>query len=108
MKLFTVLASITLFILTTTCNNQKSNSDSEVNSDSDTMEITGIIEPIGMTTWQYGTHTISNSTMMYALRSKEIDLKNYEGNTVTIKGKKIEGYPVENGPVFLEVTEILD
>ncbi len=98
MKLFIAFASITLFFLTATCNNQKSNSDS--------MEITGIIEPIGMTTWQYGTHTISNATMMYALRSEKIDLKNYEGNTVTIKGKKIEGYPVENGPVFIEVTEI--
>ena len=98
MKLFIPCASLTLFFLTATCNNQ--------NSKSASMEITGIIEPIGMTTWQYGTHTISNDTIFYALRSKKVDLKNYEGKTVTIKGEKVEGYPVENGPVFIEVIEI--
>lgn len=98
MKIFIAFASITLLVLTATCNNQNSNSDS--------MEITGIIEPIGMTTWQYGTHTISNDTSFYALRSEKVQLTKYEGKTVTIKGKKVEGYPVENGPIFIEVTEI--
>lgn len=98
MKVFIVLASITLFILTGTCNNQNSNSAS--------MEITGIIEPIGMSTWQYGSHTISNDTLFYALGSQKINLKNYEGKSVTIQGNKVEGYPIENGPVFIEVTGI--
>ncbi len=104
MKVLTVLASISLIILTSTCNNQKSNSDSE----SDSMEITGIIEPIGMTTWQYGTHTLSNATNLYALRSKSVDLEKYEGQTVTLRGERVEGYPVENGPEYIDVTEIID
>lgn len=98
MKFLITFASITLFFLTATCNNQKSKSAS--------MEITGQIEPIGMTTWQYGSHTISNDTILFALRSQKVDLKKYEGKTVTIKGEKVEGYPVENGPVFIEVTEL--
>lgn len=106
MKIILILTSIFLFFLTSTCNNQKSKTDDKANTTSDLMEITGTIEPIGMTTWQYGTHTISNEEDFYALRSGKVDLQNYEGKKVTIKGEKVEGYPVENGPIFIEVTEI--
>ncbi|CAN5239352.1 hypothetical protein BH23BAC2_BH23BAC2_14390 [soil metagenome] len=98
MKLILTLAALSLFLFTSTCNNQ--------NSKSASMEITGIIEPIGMTTWQYGTHTLSTDDEFYALRSKILNLADYEGKTVTIKGEKVEGYPVDNGPVFIDVTEI--
>ncbi len=98
MKLFIAFAFIALFFLITTCNNQNSNSAS--------MEFTGIIEPIEMSTWQYGTHTISDDTTFYALKSEKVNLENYEGKTVTISGERVEGYPVENGPVFIKVTEI--
>src|SRR5690606_31019046 len=98
MKLIFSLAIATLFLFTTTCNNTVSKSPS--------MEISGTIEPIGMTTWQYGTHTISNEDgVIYALRSENINLGDYEGKLVTIKGEKVEGYPVENGPEFIDVTE---
>ncbi len=106
MKIIFTLAALTLFFLTSTCNNQKSKTDDNAKTNSDLMEVTGTIEPIGMTTWQYGTHTISNDDDFYALRSGKVDLKNYEGKKVILKGEKVEGYPVENGPIFIEVTEI--
>lgn len=98
MKLFLVIITALLFSLTNTCKNQNSNSA--------LMEITGIIEPAWMTTWQYGTHTISTDDEFYALRSEKIDLAKYEGKKVTLKGERVEGYPVDNGPVFIDVTEI--
>lgn len=86
--------------MATNCNNQ--------NSGSTSMEITGIIELVGMTSWQYGTHTISTDDDFFALRSEKIDLAKYEGKKITIKGEKVEGYPLDNGPVFIEVIEIKD
>ena len=70
------------------------------------MEITGTIKAIEMSSWQYGTHTISNDENFYALRSEKIDLKVYEGKTVKIKAEKISGYPVDGGPEYLKVHEI--
>jgi len=99
MKFLFTIATATLFLFTTNCNNKIANSD--------TMEISGTIEPIGMTTWQYGSHTISSEEgVLYALRSESVRLEDYEGKMVNIKGDKVEGYPVENGPEFIEVTEI--
>lgn len=98
MKLISISAVITLIILTATCSSTSGNSDS--------LEITGTIEAIQMTSWQYGTHTISNDTTFYALRSEKEDLSRHEGKTVTIKASKIEGYPVDGGPEFLEVEEV--
>jgi|SRR5690554_2152671 len=101
MKIIFTLAASILFLFATNCNNTVAKSDS--------MEISGIIEPIGMTTWQYGSHTISNEEgVIYALRSESVRLEEYEGKMVTIKGEKVDGYPVENGPEFIEVTEIID
>lgn|SRR5690606_11710905 len=98
MKFFLTLAAAAIFLFTTTCNN---------NTKSNSMEISGTIEPIGMTTWQYGSHTITNDDgILYALRSEKLKLENYEGRRVTLKGDKVEGYPVENGPEFIEVIEI--
>lgn len=98
MKIFLMLAGIYLILFTATCRN--------TNQNSDTMEVTGRLEPIGMTTWQYGTHTISDDEDFYALRGKEVNLQEYEGKQVTITATKVEGYPVDGGPVFLEVTSI--
>lgn len=100
MKLISTSAAVILLILTATCNSTSGNDNS--------MEITGTIEAIQMTSWQYGTHTISNDTIFYALRSAKVDLVGYEGQTVTIKASKIEGYPVDGGPEYLEVEEIKD
>lgn len=98
MKFLISFASAALFFMATNCDNKTSNQNS--------MEVTGIIEPIGMTTWQYGSHTISTEEEFYALKSEKIDLTKFDGKRVTMKGIKVEGYPVDNGPVFIDVQEI--
>ena len=66
------------------------------------VEITGTIQEQGITTYQYGTHTISG----YALRSNSVTLDDYINQYVTVVGHKINGYPVDGGPDYIEVEEI--
>lgn len=66
------------------------------------VEVVGTIQQQGITTYQYGTHVITG----YALRSSNIDLDNYIGQTVTVIGHLVEGYPIEGGPDYIEVEEI--
>ncbi|WP_447769207.1 hypothetical protein [Sphingobacterium faecium] len=74
--------------------------------DRDTIVITGKIIPLGMTTFQYGTHMIDAENKTYALKSIKIKLDDYIDKSVTLKGKKVEGYPLEGGPELIEVSEI--
>ncbi|MBD0401234.1 hypothetical protein [Flammeovirga sp. EKP202] len=69
---------------------------------SNTIEITGVIKAQGITTYQYGTHTVSG----YALRSSSVNLDNYIDQEVTIVGQKVEGYPVDGGPDYIEVEKV--
>jgi hypothetical protein len=55
------------------------------------------------TVFQYGTHFLECADTGFALKSSLIDLDQYAGGRVTISAKKIEGYPVDSGPVFLDV-----
>lgn len=71
------------------------------------VEFRGLLNKQGITTYQYGTHVIGNSSKTYALRSETIDLDKYVGKTVSIKGVRIPGYPVDGGPEFLEVSVVL-
>ncbi|MFO7719371.1 MAG: hypothetical protein R6W85_02890 [Gillisia sp.] len=98
MKFLILITGVFLLINTATCQNT-----AQINTQ---MEITGTIKAIEMSSWQYGTHTISNDENFYALRSETIDLKTYEGKTVRIKAEKIAGYPVDGGPEFLKVIDI--
>ena len=98
MKFFAFLTPVLLvFFFTATCSSTTQNKN---------MEITGIIEPQGITSYQYGTHTISNDDTFYALKSETVDLGNYLGEEVTILAEKIEGYPLEGGPEYLLVLEV--
>lgn len=72
------------------------------NGNIDNIEITGIIQKQGITSYQYGTHTISG----YALRSNSVDLDNYINQNITVVGYKIDGYPIDGGPDYIEVEEI--
>ena len=96
MKIFkTLFIGIIVICLTTiSCNGTK--------TDPETIEVTGIIQQTGVTSYQYGTHTISG----YAIRSSTITLDDYVDQNVTIIGKKIEGYPVDGGPDYIDVEEI--
>lgn len=66
------------------------------------IEVTGTIHQQGITFYQYGTHTIEG----YALRSSVVNLDDYVGQQVTVVGYKIDGYPIEGGPDYLEVVEV--
>ncbi len=66
----------------------------------------GLLEKQTITSYQYGTHTISNKDVIYALRSSTINLDTYVNKTVTIKGSKVKGYPVDGGPEYIDVKEV--
>lgn len=74
--------------------------------DSGQVQLQGTLEATGMTTYQYGTHTLTAAERSYALKSSQVDLKVYEGKKVSIKGTKVAGYPVENGPDLIQVTAV--
>ena len=67
---------------------------------------TGVLYEQGITTYQYGTHGISCCGNSYALTSQTINLGDYVGQTVTVTGTLVPGYPVEDGPDYLEVTAV--
>ena len=81
--------------------------DSSVDSAEKQNQI-GVIHKIETSTWMYGTHTLNNSDgkPIYALTSSTIDLNNFENKEVRIFGNLIDGYPVDGGPQYLNVTSI--
>lgn len=66
------------------------------------IELSGTIKQQGITTYQYGTHTING----FALKSSSVDLDKYLNKKVTVIGQKIEGYPIDGGPDYIEVEKI--
>ena len=77
----------------------------------ETVRATGVLEKPGATTYQYGTHAITDeaSGTLYALQSTtdgSVDLDRYVGQRVAVTGWVVPGYPLEGGPILLEVTEV--
>lgn len=71
------------------------------------MKITGVIQEQGITSYQYGTHTIvTENGEFYALTSEMVDLDDFIGKEVNLTAEKIEGYPVDGGPVYLKVLTV--
>ncbi|MBT8220657.1 MAG: hypothetical protein KJP00_12580 [Bacteroidia bacterium] len=77
---------------------------SKDNTQNEILELTGTLKEQGITTYQYGTHTLTTSDTFYALRSSVLDLDQYVDRQVTVTGRKINGYPVDGGPEFINVT----
>ncbi|WP_029034531.1 hypothetical protein [Salinimicrobium terrae] len=104
-----IFAGLTLLFFTQTCSyttNGEDESRSAVIKEK-TMEITGTIQEQGMTSYQYGTHTIeTENEEFYALKSEAVDLDDYVNEEVTIVAEKIEGYPLSGGPDYLLVHEV--
>ncbi|MCX2453443.1 hypothetical protein OQX61_19385 [Pedobacter sp. PLR] len=82
------------------CSSMKSSKDANA------VSLTGKIEKMGMTTYQYGTHTIESDHKTYALRSSTVDLNTFDQKEVQLTGTKVPGYPVENGPILIEVSSV--
>jgi hypothetical protein len=74
--------------------------------DANIVSVKGTLQKPGMTTYQYGTHLLKADGKTYALKSSTLNLDNFIEKQVSIKGTKVDGYPLENGPELLEVTEI--
>jgi hypothetical protein len=77
----------------------------------ETVTATGVLERLEGSTYNYGTHTITDeaSGTRYALQSTadgSLDLDSYVGQRVTVSGWVVPGYPVDGGPILLEVTEV--
>jgi hypothetical protein len=70
---------------------------------------TGTMESQGFTTYQYGTHVVTDegSGAFYVLSSDVVDLDAYAGQRVTVYGTLVPGYEsgqVEGGPPLVDVT----
>jgi hypothetical protein len=98
MKIIALLLVMGLAIAS--CNTVKPGGDKNL------LVVSGKIEALGMSTFQYGTHTLNAGDKTYALKSSSIDLKTYEGKEVVVKGLKVAGYPVDGGPEFIDVKEV--
>lgn len=71
-----------------------------------TITVKGKVEKLGMTTFQYGTHLLKAENKTYALKSASINFDDYVNKEVTVKGKKVAGYPIDGGPELIDVTLI--
>ncbi|WP_293783070.1 hypothetical protein [uncultured Pedobacter sp.] len=79
---------------------------SSIKDTKDTTSVTasGTIQKLGMSTFQYGTHLLKAGNKTYALKSATVNLDTYLDKKVTVKGKKVEGYPIDGGPELVDVT----
>ncbi|MGB5942483.1 MAG: hypothetical protein WBG71_06335 [Leeuwenhoekiella sp.] len=100
MEIFQTLGIFLLFLTLFSCGSHTTNPPENT--------YTGILTKTGMTTYQYGTHTLTNDSTFYALRSTEVSLDDYLNQNITITAKEIDGYPVEGGPAYLDVQEIME
>jgi hypothetical protein len=71
--------------------------------------ISGEVKPVQMTTYMYGSHQLVTNKGLYAISSAKgsgINLNEYEGERITARVSRVEGYPVDGGPPYLFVHEI--
>jgi hypothetical protein len=72
--------------------------------------VQGTLQKLGITVWMYGTHVLieeEDGRVAYALRSDAINLDEYIGRLVQVKGTKIHS-GIDFGPPYLKVTTILE
>lgn len=69
----------------------------------------GTIELTGITTYMYGQYSLVDLSgdTAYALRSSKLDLGIFVGQYVEIAGMRVPGYPLEGGPVFVDVETVI-
>jgi len=75
------------------------------------VEADGIVEPQGITSYQYGSHVLIDETGVtrYALRSDDpVMLDEVTGRHVRVHGDMVPGYPVDMGPPLIDVKQVDD
>jgi hypothetical protein len=86
------------------CN--KKTTTSVIECKGDCITVRGTLQQQGMTTYQYGTHTISSAEgNAYVLKSDVLNLKKFEGKKVKLTAQNLH-YTVENGPELYNVVAI--
>jgi hypothetical protein len=100
----------------TNLNSSKSN-NAELKSESSIQMYNGKVSKQEVTIYQYGTHSLIGNLLdgnpdnfhnitLFALKSDSINLDKWIGKHVIINGQEIEGYPVENGPKYINVLQV--
>lgn len=89
----------------------ESSGDGQPEEPGESVTLGGVIEPLGATTFQYGTHNVTNDAdgISYALQSGTVALDEFEGEYATITGTLVPGYEsgqIEGGPPLVEVTGV--
>jgi hypothetical protein len=102
MKVIRPLVKTIMFMSTLSCNNNNANSPDRKFP----FEYEGLVEKTEFTTYMYGSHTITGNNRKYALQSKNLNLDHYNSKRVVVKGLKIEGYPVDDGPELIDVKAV--
>ncbi|WP_147273589.1 hypothetical protein [Pedobacter chinensis] len=93
---------LSLFIaVISSCSSMRNTAEGEA------ISLTGRIEKLGVTTYQYGTHVINANGKPYVLKSSAVILDTYVDKQVTLRGVKVAGYPIEGGPELIEVSEVI-
>ena len=67
----------------------------------------GFLKKIEASTWQYGTHTLNDEQgkPIYALKSSNLNLDDFNNKVVRIRGEKIEHH-IGGGPIYVDVKSI--
>jgi hypothetical protein len=94
-----ILIILAVVIASAGCSVKKESQTANVSLD-------GTIEKLGMTTFQYGTHLLKADGKSYALKSDVVDIDSYVGKSVILEGKRVAGYPLENGPELIDVSRL--
>lgn len=101
-----IIVSLIAFLFCLGCSQAIQNPTSQKSPTASTITSSGTIEKIEVSTWMYGTHILTDQNKVkYALESTSVDLDSLVNKQVEIKGTTVSGYPVENGPELLEVTQ---
>lgn len=72
--------------------------------------VTGVLQEQGITSYQYGTHFITDtgSGTGYALKSSRVDLNRYVGERVTVHGTlAMKAGELEGGPALIDVCRVV-
>ena len=75
------------------------------------LQVEGVVQPQGITFYQYGSHVLTDpgGTTLFALRSDDPELLDrVTGRRVRVSGRMVVGYPVDMGPLLLDVQDVTD
>lgn len=118
-KIFLILIAIAAY----SCHSSRHPSDHSTDNTPKNIDVknsrmwVGVISKQGMTFYQYGSHVLEGNLLngnpdhmkkktTIALTSDTIDLDKWLGKEVIVTGTPIEGYPVEGGPLYVNVLAV--